>query len=120
MSQLASFELHLSRGVTRALGGGVQIRKVMHGLGDGAGGFAASGAAGGALDEVQPHAPALAPIHNPWCPTMPTDLRSHPDPNPNPGMDDTSERLTHVLCALRSQQRRLAAELALSDALPGM
>ena len=36
------------------------------------------------------------------------------------GMDDTSERLTHVLCALRTQQRRLAAELALSEALPGM
>ena len=30
-----------------------QIRKVMHGLGDGAGGFAASGAAGGALDEAE-------------------------------------------------------------------
>jgi len=29
-----------------------QIRKIMHGLGDGAGGFAASGAAGGALDEA--------------------------------------------------------------------
>jgi len=30
-----------------------QIRKVMHGLGDGAGGFAASGAAGGALDDAE-------------------------------------------------------------------
>lgn len=30
-----------------------QVRKVMHGLGEGAGGFAASGAAGGALDEAE-------------------------------------------------------------------
>lgn len=30
-----------------------QVRKVLHGLGDGAGGFAASGAAGGALDEEE-------------------------------------------------------------------
>ena len=30
-----------------------QVRKVLHGLGDGAGGFAASGAAGGALDDAE-------------------------------------------------------------------
>ena len=30
-----------------------QIRKLLHGLGDGAGGFAASGAAGGALDDAE-------------------------------------------------------------------
>ena len=30
-----------------------QIRKILHGLGDGAGGFAASGAAGGALDDAE-------------------------------------------------------------------
>jgi len=30
-----------------------QTRKIMHGLGDGAGGFAASGAAGGALDDAE-------------------------------------------------------------------
>ena len=30
-----------------------QIRKCLHGLGDGAGGFAASGAAGGALDDAE-------------------------------------------------------------------
>ena len=30
-----------------------QVRKVMHGLGDGAGGFAASGAAGGAIDDAE-------------------------------------------------------------------
>ena len=35
------------------------------------------------------------------------------------GMSDTNERLTHVLCALRAQQRELAAKLALSDALAG-
>jgi len=35
------------------------------------------------------------------------------------GMTDTDERLTHVLCALRQQQRRLAALLALKDAGPG-
>lgn len=30
-----------------------QVRKEMHGLGEGAGGFAASGAAGGALDDAE-------------------------------------------------------------------
>ena len=30
-----------------------QVRKNLHGLGEGAGGFAASGAAGGALDEAE-------------------------------------------------------------------
>ena len=30
-----------------------EVRKELHGLGEGAGGFAASGAAGGALDEAE-------------------------------------------------------------------
>jgi len=68
-SRIESFEdLGDSRGVCATLADGTkayadvlvgadgvwsQIRKVMHGLGDGAGGFAASGAAGGALDDAE-------------------------------------------------------------------
>jgi len=68
-SRIESFEdLGESRGVCATLSDGSkayadvlvgadgvwsQIRKVMHGLGDGAGGFAASGAAGGALDDKE-------------------------------------------------------------------
>ena len=33
-------------------------------------------------------------------------------------MTSTSERLTHAVCALREQQRRLAAQLALRQAMP--
>ena len=68
-SRIESFEdLGNGRGVVATLSDGTkayadvlvgadgvwsQVRKVMHGLGEGAGGFAASGAAGGALDDAE-------------------------------------------------------------------